>query len=87
VPSSVNRTTDIPFRDWPLGARVIERLYRWTHGGQIRTLVVCHGPSPEQVDTLARYNAERSRGIVHSQEWVTWMAALQAQFDRRTDRA
>lgn len=34
------RTTTIPFRRWPWHARVIERLYRWAHGGQIRTLVV-----------------------------------------------
>jgi hypothetical protein len=32
--------TSIPYRDWPLRARVVERLYRWTHHGQIRTLVV-----------------------------------------------
>lgn len=36
----MSRTTTIPFRQWPLHARIIERLYRWTHGGQIRILVV-----------------------------------------------
>jgi len=34
------RVTTIPFRDWSLRARAVERLYRWTHGGQIRTLVI-----------------------------------------------
>lgn len=34
------RVTAVPFREWPLHARVIERLYRWTHHGQIRTLVI-----------------------------------------------
>ena len=32
--------TQIAYRDWPLRARIIERLYRWTHHGQIRTLVL-----------------------------------------------
>lgn len=40
APKPAGRTTDIPFRDRPWRARLIERLYRWTHGGQIRTLVV-----------------------------------------------
>lgn len=34
------RTTTLPFRDWPWPLRLVEWLYRWTHGGQIRTLVV-----------------------------------------------
>lgn len=34
------RTTEIPFRDWPWRARVVEKLYRLTHGGRIRTLVI-----------------------------------------------
>jgi len=34
------RTTDVKYRDWPLWARVVEKLYRWTHSGQIRTLVL-----------------------------------------------
>jgi len=32
------RTTHIPYREWSWHARLIERVYRWTHGGQIRTL-------------------------------------------------
>lgn len=31
--------------------------------------------------TLAEYNAERSRGIVHHPQWVARMAELQAYFD------
>ena len=34
------RTTYIPYRNWPWRARLIEKLYQWTHGGQIRTLVI-----------------------------------------------
>lgn len=34
------RTTTTRFRDWPWHARLIEKLYRLTHGGKIRTLVV-----------------------------------------------
>jgi hypothetical protein len=41
--SQKHRVTDIPFRQWPWHARLIEKLYRWTHGGQIRTLVVRKG--------------------------------------------
>lgn len=33
-------TTHKPYREWTLRARIVERLYRWTHGGRIRTLVV-----------------------------------------------
>ncbi len=32
-------------------------------------------------DPLATYNAERSRGIVHTPQWQAKMAALQAEFD------
>ena len=42
-----NRVTSVPYRHWPLRARIIEKLYRWTHGGRIRTLVVNdEGPPP-----------------------------------------
>lgn len=34
------RTTRVKYRDWPWHARLIEKLYRLTHGGQIRTLVI-----------------------------------------------
>jgi hypothetical protein len=33
------------------------------------------------MDALAIYNSERSRGIVHTREWVLQMAELQQQFD------
>jgi len=38
--------------------------------------------SREETDTLARYNAEVYRGILHTPEWVAKMAVLQARFDR-----
>jgi hypothetical protein len=34
------RTTTVRFRDWPWHARLIEKLYRLTRGGKIRTLVL-----------------------------------------------
>jgi hypothetical protein len=34
------RTTTTPFKYWTRRARIIERLYRLTHNGQIRTLVI-----------------------------------------------
>ena len=34
------RVTHVPFRDWPWRSRLAEKLYRLTHGGQTRTLVV-----------------------------------------------
>lgn len=33
------------------------------------------------LDTLATYNAERARGIVHTQDWDERMAKYQAEFD------
>jgi len=36
---------------------------------------------PGPFDALARYNIERARGLVHTAEWDTRMAALQAEFD------
>lgn len=38
-------------------------------------------PSLNDFDTLARYNAERSRGIVHDPEWVARMAEIQDHFN------
>nr|WP_062336146.1 hypothetical protein [Herbidospora sakaeratensis] len=35
-------------------------------------------------DTLARYNAERGRGIVHTPEWDAAMADLQREHDHAT---
>ena len=33
------------------------------------------------VETLAQYNAERARGLVHNDEWIRSMAALQKEFN------
>lgn len=33
-------TTYIPYRQWKLRQRMVEKLYRWTHNGQIRTVVI-----------------------------------------------
>lgn len=38
-------------------------------------------PSIDDFETLGRYNAERSRGIVHDPEWVERMAQIQEHFD------
>lgn len=37
----------------------------------------------DPVETLGTYNAERSRGIVHTPEWQIAMARLQREFDAR----
>lgn len=37
--------------------------------------------SNEQIERLATYNAERSRGIVHTEEWQEAMAELQTLWD------
>jgi hypothetical protein len=39
--------------------------------------------TPDSFETLAVYNAERARGIVHTLEWDARMAALQVKFDER----
>ncbi len=36
----------------------------------------------ESIDRLARFNAESSRGIVHTDEYCERMAKLQERFDR-----
>ena len=47
-------------------------------------------PSPpwrREWDTLSRYNAERARGILHTQEWQDRMAELQREFDEAHGRS
>lgn len=34
-----------------------------------------------ELNKLAKYNGERSRGILHSEEWKAEMAKLQERFD------
>ena len=40
-----------------------------------------HGLTAEEIDQLARFNGESARGLVHTEEYATRMAALQARFD------
>jgi hypothetical protein len=35
-----------------------------------------------EINTLARYNAEVARGIVHTEEWKIKMAGYQARYNR-----
>ena len=35
----------------------------------------------DEIDTLARYNSEVARGVLHTPEWNAKMAGLQARFD------
>lgn len=37
-----------------------------------------------EIEKLARYNAERVRGLVHTAEWRAEMATLQRQFNEGT---
>jgi hypothetical protein len=39
------------------------------------------GLTAAETDQLARYNAERDRGIQHTSEWEARMAQLQRRFD------
>lgn len=48
------RTTTTPFRQWAWHEKVIERLYRATHNGQIRTLVI-----REKAANMHRKDAKR----------------------------
>lgn len=38
-------------------------------------------PMPHKFERLARYNAEVSRGLVHTDRWQREMADLQAEFN------
>lgn len=38
---------------------------------------------PVVLNKLATYNAERARGIVHTEDWKKQMAELQSVFDRQ----
>lgn len=40
-----------------------------------------HGLYPEELQALAVFNAEQSRGLVHGRAWREAMAELQATFD------
>ena len=37
--------------------------------------------TPYEHELLGRYNAETSRGLVHTEEWARYMAVLQEYFD------
>lgn len=41
--------------------------------------------TPEELTMLATYNSERARGILHSDEWKGYMAALQNKFDHANE--
>lgn len=48
-----------------------------------------HAPDPRwqpDFDTLARYNAEVSRGIRHTDEWRRRMSTIQRAFDEAYGR-
>lgn len=38
------RMTTVKYQDWSLWAKFIEKLYRLTHNGQIRTVVISDDP-------------------------------------------
>lgn len=40
--------------------------------------------SDDELQVLARYNGERSRGLLHTSEWQQVMVKLQARFDGET---
>lgn len=36
---------------------------------------------PDRFHVLAEYNAERSRGLVHTRTWIVKMGVLQREYD------
>lgn len=40
----------------------------------------------KRFDLLARFNSERSRGLVHTPEWCDRMAKIQEEFDQGMTR-
>lgn len=38
--------------------------------------------SDSEVDQLAIYNAERARGLIHTDAWMLHMAALQRRYNK-----
>jgi hypothetical protein len=52
---------------------------KWPAPTPAGSLSLIHTPS--EVEVLARYNAERARGILHTFEWQERMAELQRRFD------
>ncbi len=49
---------------------------------KLRAALHSVGLTEQDYYDLARYNGERARGIVHSAEWQTRMAALQARYNQ-----
>ena len=41
-----------------------------------------NGKMPYEFEALARFNAERARGILHTPEWIEEMAIQQERFNR-----
>jgi hypothetical protein len=40
---------------------------------------------PDRYEALARYNAERDRGLMHTPQWDAKMAELQSEFEQWVD--
>jgi hypothetical protein len=40
---------------------------------------------PDRYEALARYNAERDRGLMHTPQWDARMAELQSDFEQWAD--
>lgn len=59
---------------------------RWPWTKHAKTTRVASSWRPE-FDALGRYNAERARGILHTETWQVKMADLQRQFDEAYGRS
>jgi hypothetical protein len=57
----------------------MRRLWRWRRRGTLTQFVSAF--ETYEFAALARYNAERARGLVHTPEWVEKMAFEQRRFD------
>ena len=55
-------------------------LRRWRRPSPWQPQDRFNGLSQAEFDTLARYNSEHARGIVHTGQWQERMAVLQARY-------
>jgi hypothetical protein len=73
-----------PVPDWELSFLERQAAEQATERQQRMMRRIRLGPMPAEFETLAVYNAERARGIVHTAEWDAAMVALQCRFNEWT---
>ena len=66
----------------PLQVLLGKRVKITEDGGEPHLVAEPQRRDPQRFEDLARYNAERGRGIMHTREWRDKMAGIQADFDQ-----